>query len=106
MRRSQSETICETRSSSALDGVVGKLQKQLEEQQAIINLQNRKIEALKSELAESHRLRAQDMQRNELETRELYLMLRDAQDVAAASSRKTKDGAEVSGGGKNAGHPE
>ena len=28
------------------------------------------------------------MQRNELETRELYLMLRDAQDVAASNAKK------------------
>ncbi|KAI9719846.1 MAG: hypothetical protein M1828_006067 [Chrysothrix sp. TS-e1954] len=70
------------------DGVVAKLQKQLEEQQAIINLQARNIKNLKAELAEAERLRAQDAQRTELETRELYLMLRDAQDAAAAQSQK------------------
>lgn len=66
------------------DGLVAKLEIQLEEQESIIGVQNRKIEAFKAELAESQRLRAQDLQRNELETRELYLMLRDAQDAADA----------------------
>lgn len=70
------------------DGVVAKLQKQLEEQQAIINLQARNVKNLKGELAEAHRLRAQDLQRNELEIRELYLMLRDAKEAADAQSRK------------------
>jgi len=75
------------------DGVVGKLQKQIEEQQAIINLQARKIDGLKAELNDVQTLRSKELQRNELETRELYLMLRDAQDVAAAHGRKVgKDG--------------
>lgn len=69
-------------------GLVAKLQKQLEEQQAVINLQNRKLDGVKAELSESQRLRAQDLQRNELETRELYLMLRDAQDATAAAAKK------------------
>ncbi|KAI7099925.1 FH2-domain-containing protein, partial [Hortaea werneckii] len=64
------------------DGLVRKLQQQVEEQQAVIDLQARQGEAFKAELAEVQRLRAQELQRNELETRELYLMLRDAQDVA------------------------
>ena len=68
------------------DGVVAKLQKQLEEQQAIINLQARNVKNLKGELADSQRLRAQDLQRTELETRELYLMLKDAQDAAEAKA--------------------
>lgn len=70
------------------DGVVAKLQKQLEEQQKIIQTQARNVRNLKGELAEEQRLRAQDAQRTELETRELYLMLRDAQDAAAARARK------------------
>ena len=74
-------------------GLVAKLQKQLEEQAAIIALQGRQNEALKAELADLQRVRAQELQRNELETRELYLMLRDAQDVAAAGAKKSgKDG--------------
>lgn len=67
------------------DGVVKKQQKQIEEQSGIINLQSRQNEAVKAELAELQRVREQELQRNELETRELYLMLRDAQDVAASS---------------------
>lgn len=71
------------------DGVVARLQKQLEEQQAIINLQARNVKNLKADLNEAERLRAQDAQRTELETRELYLMLRDAQDAAAAQAAKS-----------------
>ncbi|KAF2280547.1 uncharacterized protein EI97DRAFT_125457 [Westerdykella ornata] len=74
------------------DGMVQKLQKQLEEQASIIELRSRQVEQLKAELAETQRLRAQELQRNELETRELYLMLRDAQDVAASAAKKNKNG--------------
>ena len=75
------------------DGLVGRLQKQIAEQASIIELQQRQNEALKSELADLQRIRGQEMQRNELETRELYLMLRDAQDVAASNAKNgQKDG--------------
>jgi cytokinesis protein len=70
------------------DGLVKKLQKQIEEQAGIIELQTRTNESFKAEVAEVQRLRAQELQRNELETRELYLMLRDAQDIAASNARK------------------
>ena len=70
------------------DGLVAKLQKQLEEQSQVIELQGRQNEALKAELADLQRIRAQELQRNELETRELYLMLRDAQDFAASVAKK------------------
>ncbi|EXJ80416.1 cytokinesis protein [Capronia coronata CBS 617.96] len=76
--------------SLGAEGMVRKLQKQIEEQAGIIEMQSRQAESLKSEVAELQRLRAQELQRNELETRELYLMLRDAQDVAA--SRAAKEG--------------
>lgn len=69
------------------DGLVEKLSKQIDEQRGVIELQSRQAEALKSEIAELQRLRTQELQRNELETRELYLMLRDAQDVAASHAR-------------------
>lgn len=71
------------------DGLVSKLQKQLAEQERIIELRGRQVEQMKAELAEIQRLRAQELQRNELETRELYLMLRDAQDVAASAAKKS-----------------
>jgi cytokinesis protein len=74
------------------DGLVQKLQKQLEEQARIIELRGRQVEQMKAEIAETQRIRAQELQRNELETRELYLMLRDAQDVAASAAKKGKDG--------------
>ncbi|EGE87024.2 cytokinesis protein, partial [Blastomyces dermatitidis ATCC 18188] len=70
------------------DGLVKKLQKQIEEQTDIINLQSRQKDALKAELEDLQRLRSQELQRNELETRELYLMLRDAQEVAASKAQK------------------
>lgn len=70
------------------DGLVKKLQKQLDEQTGIIDLQYRQNESLKAELADIQRIRAQELQRNELETRELYLMLRDAQDVAASNAKR------------------
>lgn len=74
-------------------GLVAKLKRQVEEQQAMINLQTRKLDGAKADLAESHRLRAADLQRNELETRELYLMLRDVQDAAESSvNKRTADG--------------
>ncbi|KAJ5202356.1 hypothetical protein N7449_004435 [Penicillium cf. viridicatum] len=73
------------------DGLVLKLQKQIDEQAGIIELQQRQNESFKAEVAEVQRLRAQELQRNELETRELYLMLRDAQDIAAANARKANN---------------
>ncbi|KAJ5518375.1 hypothetical protein N7453_000797 [Penicillium expansum] len=73
------------------EGLVLKLQKQIDEQAGIIELQHRQNESFKAEVAEIQRLRAQELQRNELETRELYLMLRDAQDIAAANARKANN---------------
>ncbi|KAI9802820.1 MAG: hypothetical protein M1833_001419 [Piccolia ochrophora] len=74
------------------DGMVAKLQKLLDEQASVMEVQRRQNDGLKSELADLQRLRGQELQRNELETRELYLMLRDAQDVAAsAANRGGKD---------------
>ncbi|KAJ5166470.1 Cytokinesis protein sepA [Penicillium canariense] len=70
------------------EGLVKKLQKQIDEQAGIIELQGRQNETFKAEVAEVQRLRALELQRNELETRELYLMLRDAQDIAASNARK------------------
>ncbi|KAG9620997.1 FH2-domain-containing protein, partial [Aureobasidium melanogenum] len=66
---------------------VKKLTRQLEERDSVVQIQQRQIESLKAELAEVQRVRALELQRNELETRELYLMLRDAQDIAAASAK-------------------
>jgi cytokinesis protein len=78
------------------DGMVAKLQKQLEEQQQIIDLRARQVDQLKAEVADLQRLRAQELQRNELESRELYLMLKDAQEAAASVATKSgKDGAGV-----------
>ncbi|PSK38026.1 hypothetical protein B9Z65_1217 [Elsinoe australis] len=73
------------------EGLVAKLQKQVQEQQAVIDLQTRQMDSYKAELEEFQRVRAQELQRNELETRELYLMLRDAQDIAASKGGKDGD---------------
>ncbi|KAK4105017.1 hypothetical protein N658DRAFT_198122 [Parathielavia hyrcaniae] len=70
------------------DGLVAKLQKQIDEQARFIEAQRRQAEGLKSEVENLQTLRAKEAQRYELETRELYLMLRDAQDVAASSAAK------------------
>ncbi|KAJ5358491.1 Cytokinesis protein sepA [Penicillium cataractarum] len=77
------------------EGLVLKLQKQIDEQAGIIELQGRQTETLKAEVSEVQRLRAQELQRNELETRELYLMLRDAQDIAASNARKQANASEA-----------
>ncbi|KAI9835479.1 MAG: hypothetical protein M1838_005289 [Thelocarpon superellum] len=75
------------------DGLVAKMQRQLEEQAAVIEVQRRQNDGLKAELLDLQTVRARELQRNELETRELYLMLRDAQDVAASQASKSgKDG--------------
>lgn len=70
------------------DGLVAKLQKQLDEQSRFIEAQRRQADGLKAELENLQTARAKEAQRNELETRELYLMLRDAQDVAASNAVK------------------
>ncbi|KAI8273099.1 cytokinesis protein bni1 [Colletotrichum sp. SAR 10_98] len=70
------------------DGLVAKLQKQLDEQARFIDAQRRQAEGLKAELENIQTLRQKEAQRYELETRELYLMLRDAQDVAASTAIK------------------
>jgi cytokinesis protein len=74
------------------EGMVKKLQRQLEEQAQIIEIQRRQADALKSEVENLQTIRAKEAQRNELETRELYLMLRDAQDIAASNAAKGVNG--------------
>ncbi|KAM6512358.1 hypothetical protein FSOLCH5_010072 [Fusarium solani] len=70
------------------DGLVAKLQRQLEEQSRFIDAQKRQADGLKAEMDSMQTMRAKEAQRYELETRELYLMLRDAQDIAASKSVK------------------
>ncbi|KAI0401297.1 hypothetical protein F4802DRAFT_433337 [Xylaria palmicola] len=70
------------------DGLVAKLQKQLDEQARFIEAQRRQADGLKAEVDNMQTIRAKEAQRYELETRELYLMLRDAQDVAASQAAK------------------
>lgn len=78
------------------DGLVAKLQRQLEEQAAVIELRGRQVDSLKGELADLQEVRARELQRNELETRELFLMLREANDAAAAVAKQSgKQGAAV-----------
>ncbi|KZZ96523.1 cytokinesis protein bni1 [Moelleriella libera RCEF 2490] len=72
------------------DGLVKKMQKQLDEQSRFIEAQKRQADGLKAEINSLQTIRAKEAQRNELETRELYLMLRDAQDVAASNAIKAK----------------
>ncbi|TVY59557.1 Cytokinesis protein sepA, partial [Lachnellula suecica] len=70
------------------DGLVQKLQKQNDEQAQIIELQRRQMDQLKAENENLATVRAKEAQRYELEQRELYLMLRDAQDIAASNAAK------------------
>ncbi|KAJ1329582.1 cytokinesis protein [Microdochium nivale] len=70
------------------DGLVAKLQRQLDEQARFIEAQRRQADGLKAEVDNMQSVRAKEAQRYELETRELYLMLRDAQDVAASQASK------------------
>ncbi|KAI5849628.1 hypothetical protein DFP73DRAFT_474000 [Morchella snyderi] len=73
------------------DGLIAKLQQQLEEQTQVIEIGRRQIMGLTGELEEIKLAHAMQMQKSELETRELYLMLRDSQDVAdAAHAEKVK----------------
>ncbi|TGJ83880.1 hypothetical protein E0Z10_g4896, partial [Xylaria hypoxylon] len=70
------------------DGLVAKLQRQLDEQSRFIEAQRRQADGLKAEVDNMQTIRTKEAQRYELETRELYLMLRDAQDVAASQAAK------------------
>ncbi|KAI0471871.1 putative cytokinesis protein sepA [Xylariaceae sp. FL0804] len=70
------------------NGLVAKLQKQLDEQARFIQALQRQADGLKAETENVQTVRAKEAQRYELETRELYLMLRDAQDVAASKATK------------------
>lgn len=83
--------------SLGADGLVSKLQKQIAEQEGIIEMQRRQADSLKAEVDNLRNVRAKEAQRNELETRELYLMLRDAQDIAAANAAKGGDGGKALG---------
>lgn len=74
------------------DGLVAKMQRQLDEQSRFIEAQRRQADGLKAELDSLQGLRAKEAQRYELETRELYLMLRDAQDIAASNAVKGAGG--------------
>lgn len=84
------------------DGLVAKLQRQVDEQSRFIDAQRRQAEGLKTELDGIQTLRAKEAQRNELETRELYLMLRDAQDIAASNAAKGVANAAAGGSGPGA----
>lgn len=77
------------------DGLVAKLQRQLEEQTRFIEAQKRQADSLKAEIESMQTVRAKEAQRYELETRELYLMLRDAQDVAASQAVKGSTGGKM-----------
>ncbi|KAI1376476.1 putative cytokinesis protein sepA [Hypoxylon crocopeplum] len=77
------------------DGLVAKLQRQLDEQARFIEAQKRQADSLKAEIESMQTVRAKEAQRYELETRELYLMLRDAQDVAASQAVKGGAGSKI-----------
>ncbi|KAF8471966.1 hypothetical protein BDZ91DRAFT_790995 [Kalaharituber pfeilii] len=70
------------------DGLVRKLKEQLEEQDRALAAQRRLNDDLRSELSELQRSHMHQLQKSELETRELYLMLREAGDASEASAGK------------------
>ena len=86
------------------DGLIKKLKEQIEEQDRALEMQRRRNEGLESELNELQRSHMQQMQRNELETRELYLMLREAEDAASAAEVEKTSGLPNTSGNKSK-HP-
>ena len=83
------------------DGLIKKLKEQIEEQDRALEMQRRRNEGLESELNELQRSHMQQMQRNELETRELYLMLREAEDAATAAEVEKPSGLPNTSGNKS-----
>ncbi|KAK9470371.1 uncharacterized protein V1510DRAFT_440822, partial [Dipodascopsis tothii] len=59
------------------DGMVAKLQKEVAEQEEIINLQKRNHAALRAELDELRQVHMQHLQTSEMEIRELYLLVHE-----------------------------
>ncbi|KAK6510748.1 hypothetical protein TWF506_009847 [Arthrobotrys conoides] len=89
------------------DGLIAKLQKKIKEQEKIILITQRQNDSLKAEFEDLQRAHMQQLQRNELETRELYLMLRDANDRESSRTARRNisegtaglQGGEAFGGG-------
>ncbi|KAF3907195.1 hypothetical protein ABW21_db0209149 [Orbilia brochopaga] len=69
-------------------GVVANLQKKIQEQEKLISIMRRQNDSMKAEFEDLQRAHMQQLQRNELETRELYLMLRDANDLESSRNAK------------------
>ncbi|KAA8915834.1 hypothetical protein TRICI_002007, partial [Trichomonascus ciferrii] len=65
------------------DGMVGRLQKQLDEANEMLNLQRRINENLQGELDDLKQSHVTELQNRELEIRELYLMLKESKERAA-----------------------
>ncbi|KAF3920359.1 hypothetical protein ABW20_dc0101868 [Dactylellina cionopaga] len=80
--------------------LIAKLQKKIQEQEKHIAIQQRKNDNLKAEFEDLQRAHLQQMQRSELETRELYLMLRDTNDreTAREAQRIVSEGTAMTGG--------
>lgn len=74
------------------DGMVGRLQKELDETMHMLRLQRRMNENLQQDLEELKQNHYIELQNQELEIRELYMMLKES------GSKDTKDGFSTSGG--------
>lgn len=67
------------------DGLIAKLKQELDMQAGVIEMLRTQVGTLEGDLEKATRAHNMQMQRSELETRELYLMLRESQDKADAA---------------------
>ncbi|CCJ28129.1 unnamed protein product, partial [Pneumocystis jirovecii] len=64
--------------AAGADGLVGRLKKELMEQAEALETQRRQNAVLRSEVEELQRVHMLQLQKSEIETRELYMIIRDA----------------------------
>lgn len=76
--------------SLGAEGNVGRLQKQLEELQEALDVQRRINDGLQSDLDDMQKSHVVELQNQELEIRELYLMLKESRQQASSADTKTQ----------------
>ena len=74
------------------DGMVGRLQKQLDEQTEMLKLQRRRNEILQADLDELNQSNVVELQNRELEIRELYMMLKESQQKSSQTDKAPSNG--------------
>jgi len=77
------------------DGLVGKLRSELLDQEEQNDVLRQANETLKKEIDELHEIHMRQLQQSELETRELYMMIRDANPEAFMDKRGILDRKEL-----------